>query len=460
MRTSRRMRAADWIRHRGKATLTQRYSLKSIWEESALPDLAYSFKLAMGPAKIIIAFSGVFAVCVLGAVMDTCSRNVLVYRPDNAAEGLSGRSELDIYIANPAQMKRFIQEHQMKEYRQGVFSTLWKFAAGRFHAAVFQLLNLDNANLFANVKFALTNIWLCIRAVGWAFRFHPIYSLIFFTAAFLIFVFVGGTICRCAALEFAQSEKPGLLEAVGYMTENYRAFLSAPLLPMGLVGLAAFGIFAIGLIGSIPQAGELIIAILFGLLLVFGFMITVMVMGTIAGGLLLFPAIAYEKTTGLDSIGRSFCYVLNCPIRMFYYVLVSGIFGTFFYLIIRLILFGILRFTYGLLLAGMMTAGADAKLKRIWPKPDFMDFLKQPSGAVGWTESAASLVIYVFMLIIVGLLLSYVVSYVFSTATVIYALMRRKVDNVELNRVYVHLEQISKNTQPELRNAYNRDPAG
>jgi len=438
--------------------LTQRYSLKSIWEESALPDLAYSFKLALGPAKIIIAFSGVLAVCVLGAVMDMCSQNVIVYRPETAAAGLASRSELDIYIAaNPAQTKRFIKEHQTQTYRQGVFSTLWKFAAGRFHAAVFQLLNLDNANLFANVKFALTNIWLCIRAVGWAFRFHPMYSLIFFTAAFLVFVFTGGTICRCAALEFAQGEKPGLLEAVSYVTENCRAFLSAPLLPMGLVSLAAFVIFAVGLAGSISHAGELIIALLFGLLLVFGFVITVMVMGTIAGGLLLFPAIAYEKTTGLDSIGRSFCYVLSCPVRMFYYVLVSGIFGTFFYLIIRLVLFGILRFTYGLLLAGMMTAGAGSKLERIWPKPDFMDFLKRSSSAVGWTESAASIVIYVFMLVIVGLLLSYVVSYFFSTATVIYALMRRKVDNVELNRIYIHLQQIGKNIPLDPRNACNRD---
>jgi hypothetical protein len=422
----------------------QRYSLRNIWDDLALPDLACSFKLAMGPTKIILAFGGVLAVCALGVVMDLCSKSVVVHRPDKAGAAATEQTELDTYINTPAQTGRFINENRSQDVKQGVFSTLWTFVTSRFHAATLQLLSLDRANLFANVKYALANVWLCIRAVIWAFHFHPIYSLIFFGVSFLIVVFTGGAICRCSALEFAQGQKPGLTEAAAYTVENFRAFLSAPLLPLGLVMTVGFLIVITGALAAIPRIGELLLTALFGFLLLFGFLITLMVMGTAAGGLLLFPAIAYEKTTGLDSIGRAFSYVLNRPIWMFYYVLVAGVFGTFFYLIIRLVVFWALQLTYMLLSAGMAVAKESPKLERMWPEPRFLDFLQQTSEPAVWSESLASFIIYVCMLVIVGLLLAYLVSYFFSAATVVYALMRKKVDNVEMNRIYVHLEQVKE----------------
>ena len=54
-------------------------------------------------------------------------------------------------------------------------------------------------------------------------------------------------------------------------------------------------------------------------------------------------------------------------------------------------------------------------------------------------------VIRLFMLGIIGILLSYIVSYFFSSATVIYALMRKKVDGVNTDQIYVHLEHVTKN---------------
>ncbi|MCI0498071.1 MAG: hypothetical protein L0Y36_00115 [Planctomycetales bacterium] len=422
----------------------QRYSLRSIWDDLALPDMACSFKLALGLTKIILAFSGVLGVCTLGVLMDICSKPVVVHRQNAAVSGSPEQSELDVYIVNPSQTEQFIRQYRDLSERRGVFSALWTFATGRFHAATLQLLDLGKTNFFANIKYALTNVWLCVRAVGWAFRFHPFFSMIYFSAVFLIVVFMGGALCRCSALEFAQEEKPGLTEAIDYTIENYRSFLSAPLLPLGLVGIVAFMIAAAGTVGAIPFAGELILMLLFGVLLLCGFLIALLILGTVAGGLLLFPAVAYEKTTGLDSIGRAFSYVLNRPIWMFYYVLIAGVFGTFFYLIIRLVVFGTLRLTYGLLSAGMTVAREGPKLERIWPEPSFLDFLQRPSATAVWSESAASFVVYGFMLMIVGLLIACIISYFFSASTIIYALMRKKADNVEMSRIYVHLEQVKE----------------
>ncbi len=426
--------------------MAERYSLRVIWNDLALPDLACSFKLAIGPTKMLLAFCGVFAVCTLGYVMDRCSNSVIAVNQNQTLSSTASQTELDIYISGHFKdVKKFLDKAKTRSdmENQGVFSTLWVFASGRFHEATTQLLNLSDANIYSNIKYAIGKVWLCLRAAGWAFRFHPIYSVIYFSAAFLIFVFVGGAISRCAALEFSKAERPGLFEAAGYAVRNYRSFLTAPLLPLGLVGVFAFVVILLGMVAAIPRVGELLMVLLFGFVLFFGFLVTLMVLGTVAGGLLLFPSIAYEKTTGPDSIGRAFNYVLHCPTWMFYYVLVSGVFGTFFYLVLRLLIFLALRLTYGLLLVGMAIVKQTPKLERIWPEPTLLSFLKMPSTPAVWSESASSFVIYLFMLGIVGILLSYIVSYFFSSAAVIYALMRKKVDKIETERIFVHLERVA-----------------
>ncbi len=427
--------------------MAERYSLRVIWDDLALPELACSFKLAIGPTKMLLAFCGVLAVCTLGYVMDRCSNSVTTGYQKDKAPVL--QTELNVYIEDtPKDTKAFIKDNMGQFPNRGVFSTLWVFASGRFHEAATQLLNLSDANIYSNIKYAIGKVWLCLRAVGWAFRFHPVYSVIYFSAAFLIFVFVGGAVSRCAALEFAKAERPGLFEAVGYAARNYRSFLTAPLLPLGLVGVFAFVVILLGVVAAIPRVGELLMVLLFGFVLFFGFLVSLMVLGMFAGGMLLFPSIAYERTTGTDSIGRAFNYVLNRPTWMFYYVLVSGVFGTFFYLMLRLLIFLVLRLTYGLLLVGMSivtktSANQISKLERIWPEPNLLSFLKTASATGGWSESVAAFVIYAFMLGIVGILLSYIVSYFFSSATVIYALMRKKVDKIETERIFVHLERVA-----------------
>ena len=81
-------------------------------------------------------------------------------------------------------------------------------------------------------------------------------------------------------------------------------------------------------------------------------------------------------------------------------------------------------------------------MERLWIRPGFVDFLTKASGASTWTESLASCVIYVFLMIIVALLLAYIISFIFSASTIIYALMRKKVDHVEFDQVFMHLEQV------------------
>lgn len=425
--------------------VVDRYSLRRIWEDLAMPDLVLSIKLAVGPTKILLAFLGVLIVCTLGYLMDIATKSVVVGN-SQAKDRVYRVTELDVYIDDPAKTGEFIEAYRDQAPGRGVFNVLWSFTSDRFHQSTLQLLDLGTANIFANVRFAMRNLWLCFKAVGWAFVYHPVYSVIFFGSAFVVFVFVGGAICRCAALEFARNEKPGLFEALHFASDNFRAFLCAPLVPLGLAAFFMFILLAAGLLAAVPWVGELVIGLLFGLILLLGLLIAVMIIGAAAGGLLLFPSVAFERTSGLDAVGRAFCYILNKPLWMAYYVFISAILGTFFYLVFRWIVFLILNITYAMLGLGMAFAGHPDKLQRIWVKPEFFGFVQRASETVAWTETAASVMVFLFLMLIISLLISYVISFLFSTAVVVYALMRKKVDKVEMDRIFVHLDHVTSRT--------------
>jgi hypothetical protein len=190
----------------------------------------------------------------------------------------------------------------------------------------------------------------------------------------------------------------------------------------------------------------MMIGLLFALILLLGLLIAVMIIGAAAGGLLLFPSVAYEKTSGLDAVGRAFCYILNKPLWMAYYVFISTILGTFFYLVFRGIVFLILNITYSMLSFGTSAAGRPDKLSHIWLRPEFFGFLERASDNTAWTETAASVMIYLCLMLIIGWLISYVISFLFSTAVVIYALMRKKVDKVDMDQIFIHLDYVKTRT--------------
>jgi uncharacterized membrane protein YjgN (DUF898 family) len=156
----------------------------------------------------------------------------------------------------------------------------------------------------------------------------------------------------------------------------------------------------------------------------------------------MFPAIAYEGTTGLDAIGRSICYVLSKPIWMIFYLAVQLLIGIFFYLAMRGLLFAVLWVTYHSVRFGVRHTGSGpSKLERIWSEPSLFSLLNTSSGAVGPSEQAASVIVEMLMLGITSLIAALVISFAFSSMTIIYAMMRKKVDQTPVGKIWVYLER-------------------
>ena len=291
------------------------------------PKIFQTFRMAIQPSKLIIAFLAIAIICLAGWIMD------LIVVGTSASQG-----------------------------EIGVFSTLWHIAAAGFHGVVYSLLLFDLPGVKANIAESL-------KAVGGTFRDHYLYCTIFFVITLAVISVASGAICRIAALQFARGEKPGLTEALRFSAKRFLSFFTAPLAPVGIIIFIGMFIFVLGLIGNIPKAGELIIGIFMVLALIAGALIAVVSIGTVAGFNLMFPAVAYDGSDCFDAISRSFSYIYAKPWRMGFYTAIAAVYGAICYMFVRFFAFLLLRATYWFLQVGVL--GGNSKLTAIWQKPSF-----------------------------------------------------------------------------------------
>jgi len=373
------------------------------------PKIFQAFRMAIQPSKLTIGLLAVAAVCAAGWIMDQVTLT---------AAGSQGES--------------------------GVFSTLWHSMAVGFHSAVCSLLLFDLSGASASIT-------ECYQTVAGTVREHYVYSIVFFAITFVVMCIAGGAICRIAALQFARGEKPGLTEAVSFSMKRFLSLFAAPLTPVGIIIFVGIFIFVLGLLGNIPRVGELLIGIFMPLTLLAGGFIAIIVIGAVAGLNLMFPAVAYDDADCFDAISRSLSYVYAKPWRMGFYTIIAAIYGAICYLFVRFFTFVLLWASHWALQLGLF--GDNSKLKIIWPVPTFGGLRGGAALAAGnWTESVAVFLMQLFVLIMVGLVVSFIISFYFSVNTIIYALMRNRVDNTAFDDVYTYSDEAEPSlSEPEAK---------
>lgn len=282
----------------------------------------------------------------------------------------------------------------------------------------------------------------CLEALVWAFQYHAVYSIIFFGVMLAVLSLCGGAICRIAALQFAQGEKPGLTEACHFATRKFYSLLTAPLAPLAIIAVVGASIFLLGLIGNLGVVGELSVGLFLPLAFLAAALIAIIAIGTLAGFNLMFPAIAYEDSDCFDALSRSFSYVYAKPWRMGFYTVTATVYGAICYAFVRFFCYLLLQITRLFLQLGFLKQ--NEKLTQIWPAPNFTDFLgSAEADPTNWSTWAGTFLIRISVLVVVGLMVSFVISFYFSANTIIYALMRNRVDKTALDEVYTGSDEMA-----------------
>ncbi len=281
--------------------------------------------------------------------------------------------------------------------------------------------------------------FFCV-APRWAIGQHGVYFSLLGILFLIVWAIFGGAIARIAAVHVAREEKLSVRQALRFSSGKFLSFVFAPIIPLVIVLVVGFVVALGGLLLYIPFIGEILVGIFFFLALAAGFVMTLVALGTAGGLNLMYPTIAVEGSDSFDAISRSFSYVYARPWRMLWYSIVAIAYGAFAFLFVRLFVYMTLAFAHkftGLWVAST-TSGEQPVWNSIWPGSGMWHLpyeIPYLSLSVGQSIAAFSVAVWVFLTI--SFLGAFLISYYFSSSTIIYYLMRREVDATELDDVYV-----------------------
>ncbi|MBS0208642.1 MAG: hypothetical protein JSS27_06765 [Planctomycetes bacterium] len=263
------------------------------------------------------------------------------------------------------------------------------------------------------------NVWATLsRPVRDAFSLQAgfqtlAFSILALAWASAVWALVGGAICRMAALELAREEKISWGQAMGHALGRWRSLFAAPLFPLVGVLLFALPMAVVGLLGR-TNIGGLLLAIVWPVYLLAGFLLAIFVIGLWFGWPLMIAAISTESSDSFDGLSRSFSYVFQRSVTLLGYVAVAVVFNLLAG--IAALFFSEMVIYLSTWAASWGTGGGPSELTPVgeWGK------------RITWFWNS-----------LVRLLATGAVYATFWTsATAIYFLLRRDVDGTELDDVY------------------------
>lgn len=279
--------------------------------------------------------------------------------------------------------------------------------------------------------------------VGWMFSERPCFAAFFWLGTIALSALTCGALCRQMALDLTRGEHPTLRQTFDFVKSKYwGGFLAAPLLPavLALVVVLVMGIFGLGVL-RIPVLGDLVGGPLFVVFLFLGSVAALLGLCTVLCGGLFWPAIAMEGTDAFDAVSRSFPYACGKLWKAAIYAIVMLIYGSVCWMAVRVVGFSVLWMAHsGMSLFGtggtILTDGF-APLAGVWQAPTLANFYPADMNAVGFFESFCMVTIKLWVLLILGLVWAFPISFYFAAHTVVYVLLRRDVDATAFDEVFI-----------------------
>ena len=293
------------------------------------------------------------------------------------------------------------------------------------------------------------------------FRVH-FYTLLVMLWTLATWAFFGGAITRIAVVQVARQEKIGLMEALRFACRKYLSYLSAPLFPLLLVAILLVLMVLFGYVQMIPVLGDIVIdGLLWGLMILIGVAMAVVLVGLV-GWPMMAATISAEGTDAWEAVSRSYSYVYQAPWQYLWYSLVALAYGAvivFFIgimgsLTVYLSKWGVTQtpgigwkdrtptflFVYAPESFGWRTLLLQDDTHNLVSRAGTINTANYKAyvDTMTWYNTiGAVLVSIVWVGAVFMLVLGFGYSYFWSASSIIYLLMRRKVDDAELDEVYL-----------------------
>lgn len=179
------------------------------------------------------------------------------------------------------------------------------------------------------VKFLEPIIYVLHPKTSWFVRLYLILIILWTLATWAFF---GGMITRLAVVEMAGKDPLTFKETLNFVKSRYLSYFFSPLVPLGLIAILILIAAIFGILQLIPFVGDFLNGLLWPIVLLLGLGMAVLLIGLV-GFPLMYPTISAEGSDTLDALSRSYNYVYQSPWNYLWYCFVTILYGavvTFF----------------------------------------------------------------------------------------------------------------------------------
>lgn len=312
------------------------------------------------------------------------------------------------------------------------------------------------------------------EAGGWRNGFFLVFIILWNLA---VWGYFGGAICRLSAVQFARNEKIPLTEAIDFVNQRAKHFFLAPVFPLGCLFVLTFILGVAGfLTGWTYFVGDIAVGLAWPLMILFGLIMAVLLVGLFAWPLM-YPTIAIEGSDSFDALSRSYSYLYQAPWQFLAYAgtaLAYGAAVVFFvgFMASLTVYMGKWGFSQA---PGLSSedAGrdrtpvylfADAPTSFGWRDlflkgSDWAEEVKVPPAGIGaspvhyelredyrktlsWNNRLGGWLVTLWLGLFFLLIVGFGYSYFWTASTIIYFLMRKKVDDTDFDEIYLEEDEI------------------
>jgi len=269
-------------------------------------------------------------------------------------------------------------------------------------------------------------------ATGQAPWRHGLALLCSATWSIAIWALFGGAISRIAALHLTRGETLGMGGALRASATAMSGTVGAPLIALAATaGLCV----PLALAGALIRLDSmaLIVGLAWGLILIFGLMLAVVLIGLFLGWPLMWATLAVERSDAFDAVSRCYAYVYQRPLHLAFYLLVGAFLGVLGELVVDCFVTTSVHLAEWAVSWG---AGAPRTAELATRTP--AEIVSSEGGAaVSLTGIAltGAKAIHCWKWAWMAVAASYPVAYLWSAAVGIYLLLRRQVDSTEMTEV-------------------------
>ncbi len=252
----------------------------------------------------------------------------------------------------------------------------------------------------------------------------------------VVWALFGGAIARIAAVYLTRGETLGPWVALKSALTKWGATAGAPLIVLVAAAALALPLAFDGLL-MWNNFLAMFAGILWPVVLAWGLLLTLVLLGLCLGWPLMWATAAVERTDAFDGVSRSYAYVSQRPLHLIFYVLVAaglGFLGNFLVQSIAYATVEVSEWTISLGLSSERTA----------------ELVESSQADLSASADLGRRAILFWKGMLQTLVASYSVGYLWSASVAIYLLLRRHIDSTEMEEIAFEENDLPPSGLPHL----------